>query len=193
MINSGELPPITPPKKGPSCWLIGGLGCLAIFVAISVVLAFVVVKSLGTPRGKTFVHEFGKVIKSASLIPDSSKRMVDIRGALVRYQLKKGVYPQALTDLVPDFLPDKSELHSPLDPVTDPTHQSFVYTRPAPNAPGSAKILVLTWSFNIDVGDKMTLTKEVLTETLDGHMEQTQYQDGKQIGQTAFEPDQSDN
>jgi hypothetical protein len=192
--NSGDYlpPPIAPQKRAPSCWLIGGLGCLGFFTVLWISMAIGFYQVLRTPNGKQLVREFGNVIAMSSKIPEAQKKITDIRGALIRYDLKNSVYPISLKSLQPDYLPDKSELHCALDSNPDPNHISFVYTQPSPGASSSTKILSLSWSMTMDSDHQQMIMQEVLTDTLGGRLIQSQYQDGKLIMRQSYASPPSD-
>jgi len=169
-----------------SCWLVGGIAVSALFVAIFLVFTLVLIKFFHTPRGEVVYRQLSFVLKTDQLIPHTQQEMSDITAALVRYQLKKQYYPSNLAALCPDYLPKKSELHSALDPVSDPNHLSFIYVRPSPTARPSTKVLSIKWSCAIKSGKSVTYTEEALTMALDGHAAETQYVDGKIVGKLYY-------
>jgi len=131
-------------------------------------------------KGQELSETFHKALQASEKVPEAGKKMVDIQGALSRYNLKNGHYPATLTELVPDYLPDPSELHTSLDTNPDPKHISFVYTKPGVGAKPSTVILSLTWSLTINGTENgtSTLTQE-LTDSLNGRVNELQFQDGK--------------
>ena len=106
---------------------------------------------------------------------------------MLRYELKRHQYPATLDELYPTYLANKAELHSKLDTNTDPTHDSFTYTRPLPNSPSSVVIMSIKWSYTVTDGNRVQRTDNVLSETLGGTSVLTQYTDGKLILQKTLD------
>jgi hypothetical protein len=182
MSSPGEMPiPTSSKTKAPSCWAIGGVGCLVLFILILALGGVVLNNALRTKQGKQIITSFKTVIKVSAKVPDCEQRMVTIRQALIRYDLKNARYPESLTDLVPDYLPDASTLHCALDTNPDPSHVSFSYSRPGPGAVSSSPIMTITFSFSLGSGRSKIITKEVMWITLGGELKQQQYQNGKLI------------
>ena len=190
MVNPNDpQSPIQSGKKGPSCWVIGGLSCIALMVMVVVFLAFIM---LGTSSGRKFSTELASDAKSSMEIPKSMYQMSDIRGAVIRYQRKNNRYPVSISELYPIYLARKQELHSALDPNTNPDHVTFAYTEPAVNAPPSTIILKMRWDYVFKDRGEESHTAVVLTETLGGVMTQTQYVDGIERGRSSYDGGQDD-
>jgi hypothetical protein len=152
------LPTVGPKKSLNSCWLFGGIGCLAVVLLALLALGIGVNKVMHTASGKQLMD-----------VPDCAQKMSEIQAALVRYQLKNGRYPQTLNQLNPDYLPSNSVLHTPLDTNHDPSHVSFTYYQPAPNAPPSTKVLCLQWHYAAAYPGQVKDQEELFTTYLDGH------------------------
>jgi hypothetical protein len=158
-----------------------------------IVMGYVALKLVSTPHGKAVYNQLASVWKSSKEIPKCSYQMEDIRGALVRYQMKNQQYPASLLDLTPKFLPNKRELHSVLDRSTDPNHVSFEYKRPAPNASGSTPVLNFEWDYVLTDRGQRTQTAFILSENLAGTMTQTQYVNGNIVSQAKSDMSEGSN
>jgi len=66
-------------------------------------------------------------------------RIKAVGAALQRYSTRNDVYPDHLSDLVPDYL-DKTDLHCPAD-TSPPDTTSYAYVKPAADAPASTVVL----------------------------------------------------
>jgi hypothetical protein len=177
-----QMPPQA--KRKSSCWSVASVGCLVLIVVLAFLWGSAYLIIAHSPGGRQALHqvsaEINKALASAQLVPSTELEMDDIRGAVLRFHIKTGKYPASLNELSPDYLANKSELHSKLDTVSDTNHISFVYTRPAVTSLPSAVILSMSWQLSMDIQNKPQVTKFVLTETLGGQQEVTQYMNGKE-------------
>lgn len=124
MINGvpgGGIP--VPVKKSGSngCWIWGLAGC-GILALVGVI--FVVVVSM------KFSKNINQLSKSSNNTQATATRLITIRTALQRYQKEhQREYPPTLDDLVPKYLPSKSEI------------EGGEYTPPEADATGDTPIV----------------------------------------------------
>jgi hypothetical protein len=143
------IPPNNPPPGGyyapppqnsgsSGCWKAAGITCGVLFLLgiLLVVGSVMWVKKSGIGETMTGVIA-------------STKDGMDIQKAVVAYHDKKGKYPSALTDLVPDYIPERSTLHSALDPDSDPGHVTWKYTKPPAGASGKTPLLELDYEIKM--------------------------------------------
>ena len=164
MNNPGQYvqsPPPPPAKKGPSCWLIGGLGCLVVFIIVAILFGIGAYKLATNPKVGGM---FGKAMQYGINVSATEKSMMDIQQGMVKYKAKNGSYPKSLSDLAPDYLAAASDLHSPLDVNTDPTHVSYTYVKPAATAPPTTEFIDI--KYTIDIGVQPSSTYNPPTSTL---------------------------
>jgi hypothetical protein len=146
-------PPVpgTPNRKGPSCWLIGGVGCV-ITIAVLMILVFVGMHQfMNSKPGQQIVSQMKSIYQA---LPDAiacEQKLTTVHEAIGRYHAKNGSYPPNLAALTPDYLPDPTECHCSLDSNTSPTHPTLVYTPPKPSSRPSDKVLAFTWTHNISI------------------------------------------
>jgi hypothetical protein len=155
------IPPGPPVRRGPSCWLIGGLTCLGIVVLVIIAVIVMTVAFTHSPAGKKFTSGFGSAVREGTVAGMCRKNMQTIQGAIVRYHDHTGHYPSQLTDLLPDYLTDRAILHCSLDTNPDPDHVSYVYSKPTASTASNAPLLTLHWQMNME----MMGTSQTLDET----------------------------
>src|SRR5579871_3906169 len=77
--------PIPPePKKGPSCWTIGGIGCVVVILVIAI-LAFVgVQKLLSSKEGKEIVGTVQNAMRGAKEAVACKTKLEQIDSAIMK-------------------------------------------------------------------------------------------------------------
>lgn len=163
-------PPVSgpPARSGPSCWTVGGIGCLIVIVVVFVI-AFVGVRSfMDTKAG----HQVATVIRSAfngsrEAIACETK-MSDVYAAIGRYRAKNGRYPANLRVLTPDYLPDAGTCHCSLDSNPDPAHPTFVYKPPTESSKPADRLLSFTWTQKIALMQQTETVQSVYYFTIAG-------------------------
>lgn len=150
--------------KVSGCVQALGLSCSMLMLLI-VVLSLVMGKVLENMGQNPSPHTtFGAEAGMVLTVEDGQQ----IFDALSHYHASEGTYPDSLLQLVPQSLPDKSVLHSPLDTDSDPNHVSWVYIKPAPNAPSDAVVLQLAYSIPIGSGKDKQYMQYEMVFLLDG-------------------------
>lgn len=170
------IPPGPPARRGPSCWLVGGLTCLGIVVLVIIAIIVGITSFTHSATGKKFASSMGSVFRGASMLPECKENMLTIRGAIMRYHDHTGHYPDNLRQLVPTYITDSSILHCPLDSVSDPSHVTYIYTKPSGSTPASAPLLTLHWLFTMNMGPQSQTTDTELIVTVGGQVSQQQTQ-----------------
>ena len=155
-------PPPPPAKQGPSCWLFGGLGCLAILIIGGALIGLMVNKAIHSPGFEGFI---ATAKATAENTIEVQSKMAVIREAVVEYKSKKGHYPDSLQKLVPDYLPDDSSLHAKVDVNPNPDHISFNYTKPALDAANSTEFLDITYTMNLSFPGQTAQTMPEIKQT----------------------------
>jgi type II secretory pathway pseudopilin PulG len=132
---------------------------------------------------------FGKVFSGgmalATNMQAAEKDLVAIRSAILSYDSANGQYPNTLTELVPKYLPDASELHSALDANPSPTHVSFTYAKPTSNATSTSPLVDIAFVPDLGVTAPNTPTPQMSTSqwflsiTVGGQLVQATYVNGK--------------
>lgn len=168
------VPPGPPIRRGPNCWLIGALTCLGIVVLVIIAIIVGIASFTHTAAGKKFASTFGSAMRGASMLPACEQNMLEIREAILRYHEHTGKYPDSLKDLVPTYVTDPSILHCPLDPNSDPSHVTYVYTKPNSSTSSAAPLLTLHWIMNMDVGPQTQTTDTAVTVTMGGEVTRSQ-------------------
>jgi len=180
MTSPGQVP-VPQQKKAPSCWLIGGLGCLGIIVIGGAVIGFFAYGVSQSARGKALGSIIQSVQHTVQYQVAAEKDLEDIQAALVRYHEAKKHYPKSLRELVPTYLADPSELHNGLDPNPDPNHISFTYVKIPPHAPLSTKAANITWNTNMNAMGQQMDSETIISVSLDGQLVEAMFQNGKLI------------
>lgn len=169
-----SLPPSQPIRRGPSCWLVGSLTCLAVVVLVIIAIIAGFASFTHTATGKKFVGTFGSAMRDASQLPICEQNMMAIREAILRYKGHTGRYPDSLKQLSPTYLSDPSILHCPLDPNKDPSHVSYAYTKPTATTADNAPLLTMHWVLSFDAGPQTQSTDTEIILTFGGQIEQQQ-------------------
>jgi hypothetical protein len=142
-------------KKGPSCWAVGGIGCVVV-ILIFVILGFVAFqKIMHSKEGKDLIGTMQNAMQGAKEAVACEQKLQQIDGALVRYHEKNGSYPSSLSYLIPAYLPDPSVLKCDL-PDADPTKSPFVYTKPTSSSSSTDKLVNFVWADKISMGGQTT-------------------------------------
>jgi hypothetical protein len=128
-------------RRGPSCWAVGGIGCLVVIVVGIVFLIAIVGVVVKSPAGKDIGSSLRSNIKTAFASASCVVAMPAIREAILRYHDHTGNYPNKLTDLSPDYLPSGTSLHCSVDKSDDPSHVTYQYFKPTDKTPQSATLL----------------------------------------------------
>jgi hypothetical protein len=165
-------------NKTTSCWFVAGVGCLIAFILGAALFGFGLYRFGHSKAGGQLMNGAHVAIDQETKLRDCEPKMKAIHDALGRYQLKVGDYPKTLASLVPDYLTSPSILHCETDPVKDPSHVSFVYSRPTPTTQPSAVILSVSNQYTLTLMGESNTVKQVCNETLGGTMTITQYQNG---------------
>ena len=167
--------PGPPARRGPSCWVVGGVSCLVVFLAAAALIGIAAYKVARSPEvqklGQSFKGMMGNLQEAVACKP----HMEDIRAAIVRYRGKYGKYPDNLGQLVPEFLSERSVLHCPIDPVKDPSHVTYRYYKPTDATPGSAPLLSFDAKTAVSLGSQVQTLTQTFEITRDGatRMKQT--------------------
>lgn len=117
-------------KKGAGCWKIGLISCAVISV-------IVLVSMFGV--GYFLYRHFGKNQNFKDMV-QCTKNMIEVHGALDRYEVRYGSYPSDLEKLKPDFLKDVRCLHCPADKSGN-VDINYTYHKPPSNASGETVVL----------------------------------------------------
>ena len=187
MTSPGEpFPPAPPPpsptaKKGPSCWLIGGLGCLVVIIGVGIAGGIFYYNLMHSATGQKITATIQAATTTVTNMQTTDQQMQDIHAALLRYRAKNGHYPKTLNELSPKFLADQSVLHSPLDNNAGPSHISYKSVKPSPKAPPSTEAFCISYTMNLGMATPGGGLQEFLAETLGGKMIQAEYRNGRLI------------
>jgi len=161
-------PPGYPPvqqNRGPSCWAIGGIGCLVVIV-VGIVVVLAVVKSVfSTKEGRAFSSSFSSAMKTSVAAGSCTAAMPTIRSAILRYHGHEGTYPPNLKSLSPDYLPAGISLHCKVDKVDDPSHVTYQYFRPTEKTPQSAVLMKFSFDTTFSAGAGQSVT-QTMTEQI---------------------------
>ena len=155
-------------RRGPNCWLVGGLTCVGL-VIIGAIAIFAGFYSL-------FRGPLKGAIQSGAAAQMCKQHMLQIQQAVDRYHTHTGTYPDALTDLVPTYLPDRSVLHCSMDTNPDPSHVTYEYSKPTETTPGTAPLLTLHWNMSIKMMGTSQTVGETEIVTVNGEQEHSQTQ-----------------
>jgi hypothetical protein len=167
-------PPQNTGSNSAGCWKIGGITCGVLFL-LSIIGGVVVTNMV-------FESPFGHQIKP---MVDTTVQGIKIQQAVVDYHKKKHKYPITLSDLVPDYLPDRKSLHSDLDEVSkEPEHVSWQYIHPNEKTAGNAPLLKLDYTMSVPFSDKPKV-KTSLVINLDGTTTQPAGSGGPTFGSSS--------
>lgn len=158
------MPPPMPVRRssGTNCLIAGLIGC-GVLVILVVISFYIIGKKFG-----------GFIQNSVSSQRDCAQSLVGIRTALRDYQTKhNGKYPAKLSDLVPDYLSDRSALTCNGDPATETT-----YTPPKQDAPEETAVVSFTGpeSTMMEVGQSQLSQRVVVRLLKDGRIVSDQMQ-----------------
>jgi len=139
--------PPPPPNQGNSngCLKAAGITCgvlLLLGILGTAALFFVGKRAYDHPDRHSpmgFVAATTKTALNAAVI----------REAVVKYHTKTGHYPANLASLVPEYLPNASTLHSPLDSIESEDHVSWQYIKPKEG--GNPHTPLLRMRYDIDI------------------------------------------
>ena len=164
----------TPPSNSGSggCLKAAGITCgvlLLLIIGFGFWVASVVKQQVSHPN----VHNpFGVAVAAAKAATDG----IQIQQAILKYHTGTGKYPEQLSDLVPDYLPDGKILHNDLDPNPSPGHVSWTYTKPPEGADPKTPILKFSYDMGVNVGNKSSSEQTVIVYNLDGTTSSTETQ-----------------
>lgn len=127
-----------PPRRSGSggCLVWGLVGCGVLVLVTAIVVTVVGYRFAKSP-------EFQKMVSNFQSSQSCSHNLVDIRDGLDKYlAAHKGKYPANLSDLVPKYLPDKSDLTcGGTGAASGETPPPLEYTPPKPDAPGDTPVV----------------------------------------------------
>jgi hypothetical protein len=162
--------PAPPGQRGPSCWTVGGIGCLVVFVIAVVLVLGSISAVINTKGGRDFMKTMNSTMKTASDAAPCVSQMAAIQKAVLRYREHTGAYPPNLKALSPSYLPNGTSLHCAIDSNDDPGHVTYTYFKPTDTTPKSATLL----QFSFNISTKMLNTTQTQTITysisIDGKM-----------------------
>ncbi|MGO8669964.1 MAG: hypothetical protein ACLQVD_01125 [Capsulimonadaceae bacterium] len=169
----GYVPPPPPQSNSGGCFKALGITCAVLLVLglIGGVLIFQAVKTQMSNPSSVFSQsmKIGMAAQSGPIICR----------AIAQYKAANGTYPPNLQALVPQYLPDKSVLHSSLDPNPDPSHISWTYTPPAAGAAATTPMLSLPYHITVSAGGKtQTVPGQILFDANGQPIRQTTFQNG---------------
>jgi hypothetical protein len=170
------IPPSAPPRRGPSCWLVGALTCLGIVILVVIAIVIGISSIAHSPAGKKFVSTFSSAVHTGSMVPECQAKMRTIREAIIRYHEHTGSYPNNLKQLVPTYLPDASTLHCQLDSSTDPSHVTFIYTKPTDSTSDSSTLLAFHMQMTMSFGEQTQVQDYTYSITKGGELQQNMSQ-----------------
>lgn len=163
-----------PQKRGPSCWAVGGIGCLVIFILGAVLTFLAINRYVHSKTGHEFMEGFTSAMKTSAAGAECVAPMTEIRKAILRYHEHEGKYPDNLTQLASKYLPAGVTLHCGVDQNDDPSHVTYEYFKPTDKTPPSAILLRYSWPVSITIAGQtstQTMTEQI---TLDGTVSETQ-------------------
>jgi hypothetical protein len=150
-VSGGYTPPVPMRRSNTSSCLIWGLvGCGAL-VVIGVVFGVVFV-SRASKSG--FMKD---MMGSMQAMPECSRKLAGVKTALDSYESDhKGKYPGSLNDLIPKYLPDKSDLTCGSTAGSAITAE---YAPPKSNTAADAPVVSFyTGTTNISFGRSQSIT-----------------------------------
>jgi hypothetical protein len=106
---------------------------------------------------------YGQTMKLAGAGIDG----VAIQKAIVQYHSDNGAYPANLAALVPKYV-DAAKLHNDMDTNPNPSHVSWTYHMPGPDATGKTSLLELPYTLTMTFGGKTTSVPGKFIINLDG-------------------------
>jgi competence protein ComGC len=110
--------------------LIAGAVAVGVILAVIFVILLMMARNPGLRRATVQISACGS-------------RLTTIGGALNRYELSHGAYPEKLEDLCPEYLPSRSLFRCPGDKMAaKAAAPGYEYRRPKPKAPGDTIICV---------------------------------------------------
>ena len=136
--DRGALPELVPQARQASgCFRTGAIACLVAALAFVLLVVILGVLLMRNPRAKSLVGR-------AQVMATCQQQLTMIGQALKRYEIRHDQYPDHLTDLCPDFLPNKTILKCPSDTRNAQTAaaDSYTYVKPAPGAPDDTPVVM---------------------------------------------------
>ena len=130
-----EFVPQTRQKSG--CFRAGAITCAILALGFVLLVVVGIVMLARNPNTKNLVS-------NAQVMATCQQRLTMIGQALKRYEIRHDQYPDHLTDLCPDFLPNKTILTCPADTRDAKTAaaDSYTYVKPAPGAPDDTPVVM---------------------------------------------------
>jgi len=157
-----------PPKKsGAGCWLWGLLGCFGVLIVCGV---------LGFLAFRSVTKTFGGAMQGGMQIAAASKNLQVINTAVKSFQRDHGAYPVRLSQLVPNYLPSASVLHTAADPNPNPNHVSYTYVQPTSSTPQNVPYLSTSVTYSMTISTQTVTQTTVMKMALDGFVTQQQSQ-----------------
>ncbi len=140
--------PIKPQRSASTNCLLGLLGGCGTLVVVSIIAVVIAM-----PHIKKSISGIAQV---GDATPTCVQKLQGIGSALQQYTRKhKGAYPDKLTQLVPDYLPDASALQYVDKPGSNP--QNVQYFKPSPqSAPSSVVARFNTGHLDINFGTRQS-------------------------------------
>jgi len=126
----------TKPEPKPNCLRAACITCL-VLVLLFAALTFYTFSIL---RKHPAVR---RSISEVKAISQCVNQLIEINGALKRYESRTGNYPESLDKLYPRFLEDRSALHCPSD-LSPKSQISYEYFMPKKGSPGKTLVLRCT-------------------------------------------------
>jgi len=143
--------PYAPQKRPVSCWAVGGIGCVVIFVLGAILMFVAFYKFVQSPTGRDLMKGANDVAKTTVAGSACVEPMTQIQKAILRYHEHEGKYPDNLTQLTAKYLPPGITLHCGVDKSDDPSHVTYQYFKPTATTPASSVLLRYSWSVTITV------------------------------------------
>ncbi len=139
--------PVRPQRSVQSNCLLGGLAGCGILLVISIIMVIVAVPNIR----KTLSQVSSATQHIAGNTQDARQKLMGINTALLQWKKKhKGDYPASLSQLVPNYLPDNSDLSFQNDSNAQP--EQAVYIRPTSStAPSDIVVRYKTTSFTLSL------------------------------------------
>ena len=163
-------------KSGPGCWLWVPVGCGSALIVLFIIFALVVHSVLHSPHSKSLVDSSGGMLRGGMEVADAGEKMKLINRKVILYRQSTGHYPPTLQALVPQYLTDGSQLHILADPNPNPAHVSFIYMKPADNAPSNTVYLTGHVDYKFTMLSINQKVNDTLTMSLDGQLNKQRLQ-----------------
>ena len=155
----------------------GGLGCLILILIVVGLAGYGFYKFKTSKTGSAVLGSMGSVMSSAQNMTASATQARTVVTSLQKYKADNGSYPAQLTDLIPKYLPDTTSLHQPSDPVTDPSHDSYIYKKPSASAAPTDPLISYHSVMTVNMGTGSDILYTKATIAINGQTSEDQEQD----------------